>query len=131
VHLLSSHWYESHRWACLLIQQISLNVSRLQTKENKLPLSVLVWSKQTEAVPVFRLQQTNGYICCHFTKKSNGKRKTRRFSLICLLFSHLVICPFVDRETNGSYPFANGVNRLNGTYLSMYATNLNDICLPI
>ncbi len=25
-----------------------------------------------------------------------------------------VVCLFVDRETNGSYPFANGLNRLNG-----------------
>jgi hypothetical protein len=25
-----------------------------------------------------------------------------------------VVCPFVDEETNGSYQFANGLNRLNG-----------------
>jgi hypothetical protein len=25
-----------------------------------------------------------------------------------------VICPFVDEETKGSYPFANGLNGLNG-----------------
>jgi hypothetical protein len=30
---------------------------------------------------------------------SSGKRK-------------IVICPFVDEETNGSYPFANGLNKL-------------------
>jgi hypothetical protein len=24
-----------------------------------------------------------------------------------------VVCPFVDEETNGSYPFANGLNGLN------------------
>ncbi len=37
------------------------------------------------------------------TAVSNGKRKPRRFSLIRL--------PFVNR-TNGSYPFANGLNGL-------------------
>ncbi len=37
------------------------------------------------------------YICY----RSNGKRKPRRFSLICLPFVH---------NTNGSYPFANGLN---------------------
>jgi hypothetical protein len=26
----------------------------------------------------------------------------------------LVVCPFVDEETNGSYPFANGLNGQNG-----------------
>jgi hypothetical protein len=26
----------------------------------------------------------------------------------------LTVCPFVDEETNGSYPFANGLNRRNG-----------------
>ncbi len=25
-----------------------------------------------------------------------------------------VVCLFVSEETNGSYPFANGINRLNG-----------------
>jgi hypothetical protein len=36
-----------------------------------------------------------------FTVYSSCKRK-------------FVVCPFVDEETNGSYPFANGLNGLNG-----------------
>ncbi len=35
----------------------------------------------------------------------NGKRKPRRFSLILLPFAH---------RANGSYPFANGLNGLEG-----------------
>ncbi len=48
----------------------------------------------------------------------------RRFSLILLLFAHRVkgSLSFVDEETNGSNPFANGLNglnRLNGGCPSM------------
>jgi hypothetical protein len=40
-----------------------------------------------------------------------------RFSLIRLPFARrqneeFVVCPFVDEETNGIYPFANGLNGL-------------------
>jgi hypothetical protein len=40
------------------------------------------------------------------------------FSLIRILFAHrangkFLLCPFVDEETDGSYPFANGVKGLN------------------
>jgi hypothetical protein len=47
---------------------------------------------------------------------SNGKRKPRRFSLIHLPLvdrsckRKFVVCPFVEEEINGSYPFANGLN---------------------
>ncbi len=52
----------------------------------------------------------------------NRKLKLRRFSLIRLPFVHCAngsffICPFVNKASNGSYPFAkglNGQNRLNG-----------------
>ncbi len=46
---------------------------------------------------------------------SNGKQKPRQFPLIRLPFVHranFVVSPFVDKETNGSYPFANGLNGL-------------------
>ncbi len=49
----------------------------------------------------------------------NGKWKTRRFSLIRLSFVHHAkgfgLCRFANEETNGSYPFANGLNGF--TYL--------------
>jgi hypothetical protein len=48
----------------------------------------------------------------------NGKKKHRQFSLIHLLFAHCEteVCRllFVDKETNGSYPFANGLNGIIG-----------------
>ncbi len=54
---------------------------------------------------------------------SNGKRKPRRFSLIRLPFAHLAngSLSFVRlfRRTNGSYPFANGLNGQNRTCQSM------------
>ncbi len=36
-----------------------------------------------------------------FTVRSSCKRK-------------FIVCPFVDEETSRSYPFANGINGLNG-----------------
>ncbi len=45
-------------------------------------------------------------VCCRF----KGKMKPRQFSLICLLFA----CHSNrNKETKESYPFANGLNRLN------------------
>jgi hypothetical protein len=46
---------------------------------------------------------------------SNGKQKPRLFSFnpftVCSLYKRkFVVSPFVDAETNGSYPFANGLN---------------------
>jgi hypothetical protein len=42
-------------------------------------------------------------------KKPNRAQKHRRFSLISLPY---IVCLFVDEETNGSYPLANGLNGL-------------------
>ncbi len=54
-------------------------------------------------------------ICCHPTE--NEKRKPMGFSLIRWPFAHrtnrFVVCPFVDEETKGTYPFANGLIGLN------------------
>jgi hypothetical protein len=51
------------------------------------------------------------------TSDRKRKRKASAVFLYLLLFCPLcewkfVDCPFVDKETNGSYPFANGLNRL-------------------
>ncbi len=60
------------------------------------------------------------------TANGNGKRKSRQFSLsvYCSLSVQTEVCrlPFVDEETNGSYPFAfglNGLNRLNGRNIAI------------
>jgi hypothetical protein len=56
-----------------------------------------------------------------YPKKSHGKLKTgaQPIFFICLPFAHrangslsFVVCPFIDEETNGSYPFANGLSGL-------------------
>ncbi len=53
---------------------------------------------------------------------SNGKRKPRWFSFTRLPFAHhangFVVCPFITEETNGSFPFSNGLNRLGHLWLS-------------
>ncbi len=46
----------------------------------------------------------------------NRKQEPRRFSLIRLLIvqtEKFAVCPFVNEETNGSYPFASRLNELN------------------
>jgi hypothetical protein len=54
-------------------------------------------------------------------KASNRKRKTEAQAIFLNPFTFcssckqkFVICPFVNEETNRSYPFAHGLNRLNG-----------------
>jgi hypothetical protein len=114
----------------------------LPTKKNKLPFTVPVYSKEKEVCrfhfpfainkrklpfsvsSIFRVCGGVGRyvcaiysICCRF-KQNNGKLKPRRCSIICLPFAHRSnriltrVCPFVDKETNGSYLFADGLNRL-------------------
>jgi hypothetical protein len=55
---------------------------------------------------------------------SNRKRKTEAQVIVLHPFivcssckRKLVVCLFVYEETNGSYPFANGLNVLNGVAL--------------
>jgi hypothetical protein len=54
-----------------------------------------------------------------FNAVSNGKRKAKAKRFFLKLFTvcssykwKFVVCPFVNEETNGSYPFANGPNGL-------------------
>ncbi len=123
-----------HRPAHLLKQQTSITVDRLPTKGNKLPISVSVCSEQM-AVSRYRFPSAAnkwklpfsafGCVCVHlylylylYAAVSNRKGKPRRFSLIRSRCSSckrkFVVCPFVDKEANGSYPFANGPNGENG-----------------
>jgi hypothetical protein len=103
----------NHRWEHLLTQQPSITIYRLPTKENKLPFSV-------SSVSIHIYIYTYTYICLYlYTAVSHGKQKTEAqvFCLnpftVCSLYNQkFVIYPFVDEETNGSYPFANKLNRL-------------------
>ncbi len=50
-----------------------------------------------------------------YTAISIGKRKPRRLFTVCSSWKRkFVICPFVYKEANRSYPFANGLNGQNG-----------------
>jgi hypothetical protein len=52
-------------------------------------------------------------------KKSNEKQKSdpafflNPFTICSSCNRKFDLCPFIDEETNGSYPFANGLNGLN------------------
>jgi hypothetical protein len=115
----------------VLKQQTSINVYRLPTKENKLPFAE---NKRKFALFVFRLyilmyKYTSVYFyfslyVCRYTYiycLSNAKRKTEAQAIFLYLFTvcsfckrKFVVCPFFGEETNGSYPFANGPNGING-----------------
>jgi hypothetical protein len=57
------------------------------------------------------------YICCRFKQKTEAQAIfLNPFSVCSLCKRKFVVCPFVYEETNGNYPFANGLNR---TCLSM------------
>jgi hypothetical protein len=49
----------------------------------------------------------------------NGNPGDFPLSVYLLLIFQTEVCPFVDEETNGSYPFANGLNGL--AHLRMYS----------
>jgi hypothetical protein len=110
-------------------QQSSITVYHLPTKENfRFPFP-LAANKRKFAISVLYLQKTNG--SCHFQfaetwkdghidmeilKKGDNKRKTEAHAIFLNTFTvcssckwKFVICSFVDEETNGSYPFANGL----------------------
>ncbi len=60
------------------------------------------------------------YIMCLYAVVFNGKWKTEaqviflNLLTICSLCKRkFVVCPFVYKEINGSYPFAYGLNGLN------------------
>jgi hypothetical protein len=49
--------------------------------------------------------------------------KAQSIFAVCSSFKwKFVVCPFVDKETNGSYPFANGLNRLASLNILMVLT---------
>ncbi len=69
-------------------------------------------------------KRNNIYICCRFKwKTENGSPGDfpYPFTVCSSCKLKFVICPFVDKETNRRYPFANGLKKLNGlAYLWSY-----------
>ncbi len=94
-----------HRWARFLKQQTLITVDHLATKEIELPLSATICTKQT-CVCVWEGGCVWEWVCVYiyiyiYIAVSTGERKHRRFSSIYSPYAH---------RTNGSYPFAKGLN---------------------
>ncbi len=116
-----------NRWACLLRQQLLITVYLLLTKEtNFCILFPFASNKWKFAVSILHLQQTNGscrFLFIPFSVKiykymyremaSWHHMYNNPLSISSLCKWKFVVCLFVDKETNQSYPFANGLNRLN------------------
>ncbi len=67
------------------------------------------------------------YFIYVYAAVSNGKRKTeaqaiflKQFTVCSSCKRKFVVCPSVYEETNGSYPFANKLNRLTELPISAY-----------
>ncbi len=57
--------------------------------------------------------QLHKYICCCFKRKTEAQAIFLHLFTVCSLCKQMfVVCPFVDEETNESYPFANRQNAL-------------------
>jgi hypothetical protein len=57
----------------------------------------------------------NIYLCFHYKRKSEAQAIFLNLFTVCSSCKRkFVVCPFVYEETNGSYPFASGLNGLNG-----------------
>ncbi len=53
------------------------------------------------------------YICCRFKRKMEAQVIFLNPFTVCSSCKRkFVVCLYVNEETNGSYPFANGLNRL-------------------
>jgi hypothetical protein len=95
------------RWACLLKQQTSITVDRLPTKEYNLPFS-FAENRRKHAVSV----HIYIYICCFKQKMEVQTIFLNTLTVCSSCKRNFFVCPFVYKETNGSYPFANGLNGL-------------------
>ncbi len=97
---------DKRRWTRLLNSKRRLPFIVCQRRKTNFcyPFFPFAANKRKFSFSVFRLKQTNG---------TNEKRQLP-FSVCSPCKRKFVVCPFVDEETNGNYPFANGLNRLNG-----------------
>ncbi len=75
--------------------------------------------KRLTIVCFLRIAYTYIYIYIHISAVSNAKRKMEdqaifldSFTVYSLCKRKFVVCPFVYKETKGSYPFANGLTGL-------------------
>ncbi len=137
-------WDYRRRWSRLLTQQTSCTICRLPTKENKIPFSISVCSKPTEVCrfrfPCIYICTENGNIyifikyTCTYTEiyyisidiymYCRFKRNMEAYALFLNPFAvrssykrKFVVCPCVYEVTDGSYPFANGLNGLAHLWL--------------
>jgi hypothetical protein len=100
------------------------SVFRLQKRNGSLPFLFTVCNKQMKvAVFYIYIYLYIIYIYLH-DAISNVKWKTEAQTITLNLFTvcssckgKFVVCPFVYEETNGSYPFSNGLKGLADLYL--------------
>jgi hypothetical protein len=133
-----------HRYACFLKQQSSIIVYRFIGARRKnffvlfsvfcvyIYIYNIYISKYSYTYCIYKYINTYLHIYIHiyihtkyihiyiYAAVSNRKRKPRQFSLFRLPFAHrpqkLIVGPFVDKETNGSYPSANGRTKQSTVY---------------
>jgi hypothetical protein len=68
----------------------------------------LSFEDQGKQTSVFRLQQPR------FKRETEAQSIFLDPFAVCSSCKWKFVCPFVNEETSGSYPFASGPNRLNG-----------------
>jgi hypothetical protein len=102
----------------------------------------LSFADQGKQTFVFLSQQTKGTSSVSsifrriYPAVSNRKRKHRQFSLtlftVCALYKQkFAVCPFVDKETNGSYPFANGLNASKRTSMETWLQRRSNVIVCV
>jgi hypothetical protein len=115
-----------------------ITIYRWSTKKNKLLFSISIFSKQMEGCRFSFLFSANkgrfllvpffiyiyimkwNYIYIYAAISNRKQRKETHvifhnpFAVCSSCKLKFVVCPFVDEDTNVSYPFANSLNGLNG-----------------
>jgi hypothetical protein len=126
--------FQPNRNTCNLGRTIDGHVCQNSNCQLQLRILFANQGKQTFfSISVFHLRQTNRnshfllvpfsvytvhiYICVYGNRKTEAQVIFLNPCTVCSSCTRkFVICPFVDEETNGSYPFANGLNGLYGLH---------------
>jgi hypothetical protein len=99
---------------------LSIAVDRLPTPENYVRFPFLFAAK-TMKLGVFRFTMETWR---HQTENANAQAIFLNPFTVCSSCKwNFIVCPFVEEETNGCYPFAKGLNGLSGLahlYLYLY-----------